>query len=56
MWEPGLLALSYSLLYQSYQKQQNKKKEDSGLKEKADMAYRKLCWFDPVNALSVKGG
>ncbi len=55
-WEPGILGQAYSLLYQSYQKQQTKKKEDPELKDKADAAYRKLCWFDPVNALSVKGG
>ncbi len=55
-WEPGILSQVYSLLYQSYQKQQTKKKEDPELKEKLENAYRKLCWFDPVNALSVKGG
>jgi type VI secretion system protein VasJ len=55
-WEPGILALVYLLLYQAYQKQQSKSKEDPDIKGKADAAYRKLCWFDPVNALSVKGG
>ena len=24
--------------------------------QKADSAYEQLCWFDPVTALSVKGG
>jgi type VI secretion system protein VasJ len=55
-WEPQLLAKIYSLLVQSYQKQQKTNKEDKSLKEKAELAYEQLCWFDPVTALSVKGG
>ena len=56
VWEPDLLSHAYYLLVQSYQKQQKKNKEDKGLTEKATKAYEKLCWFDPVIALSVKGG
>lgn len=55
-WEPQLLAKIYQLLFQSYQKQQKTNKEDKTLEEKANMAYEQLCWFDPVTALSVKGG
>jgi type VI secretion system protein VasJ len=55
-WEPAAAAQIYRLLYQTYQKQQKKSKDDNVLADKADAAYRKLCWFDPVNALSVKGG
>ncbi|MBT3725823.1 MAG: type VI secretion system protein TssA [Gammaproteobacteria bacterium] len=56
IWEPKLLAHTYNLLFQSYQKQSKKNKDDKGLKENIDKAYEKLCWFDPVTALSVKGG
>ncbi|MCP4075376.1 MAG: type VI secretion system protein TssA [Gammaproteobacteria bacterium] len=56
IWEPGLLAHTYYLLFQSYQKQSKKNKDDKCLAEKMDTAYEKLCWFDPVTALSVKGG
>ncbi|MBT4448241.1 MAG: hypothetical protein HOC92_00880 [Gammaproteobacteria bacterium] len=56
IWEPKLLAHTYNLLFQSYQKQSKKNKDDKCLKEKLDKAYEKLCWFDPVTALSVKGG
>jgi type VI secretion system protein VasJ len=56
LYEPELLAHTYTLLFQSYQKQQKKNKDDEGLKEKVDKAYAKLCWFDPVTALSVRGG
>jgi type VI secretion system protein VasJ len=55
-WEPQLLAKIYNLLVQSYQKQLKTNKEDKSLKEKAEVAYEQLCWFDPVTALSVKGG
>lgn len=55
-WEPQLLAKIYNLLVQSYQKQQKTNKENKSLKEKAELAYEQLCWFDPVTALSVKGG
>ena len=54
-WEPDLLSRIYKLLYQSYRKQQAKKKEDSALNELVDSAYDMLCWFDPVTALTVKG-
>ncbi len=56
IWEPKLLAHTYNLLFQSYQKQSKKNKDDKCLTEKMDKAYEKLCWFDPVTALSVKGG
>ncbi|MFT5399134.1 MAG: type VI secretion system protein VasJ [Gammaproteobacteria bacterium] len=55
-WEPQLLAKVYNLMYQSYQKQQKAKKDDPVFKQKMDQAYSQLCWFDPVTALSVKGG
>jgi len=55
-WEPAMMALIYNLLFQSYQKQQVKKKDDAVLKEKTAATFRKLCWFDPITALSVKGG
>lgn len=54
-WEPDLLSKIYNLLYQSYRKQQGKKKEDSAINEMVDSAYSMLCWFDPVTALTVKG-
>ena len=54
-WEPDLLSKIYKLLYQSYRKQQGKKKEDSVINELVDSAYDMLCWFDPVTALTVKG-
>ena len=54
-WEPGLLAQIYKLLYQSYRKQQSKKKDDAALNGLIDSAYEMLCWFDPVTALTVKG-
>lgn len=55
-WEPRLMAKVYSLLYQSYQKQRKSKKDDKQLAEKSEQAFAQLCWFDPVTALSVKGG
>jgi type VI secretion system protein VasJ len=55
-WEPQLLAKIYHLLFQSYQKQQKTKKDDKTLEEKARLAYEQLCWFDPITALSIKGG
>ncbi|MFT5502953.1 MAG: type VI secretion system protein VasJ [Gammaproteobacteria bacterium] len=55
-WEPQLLVLVYTLLFQSYQKQQKSKKDDKVIKDKMDLAYTQLCWFDPVNTLSLKGG
>ncbi len=42
IWEPDLLALTYNLLFQSYQKQSKKNKEDESLKDKLDRAYEKL--------------
>ena len=54
-WEPDLLAKIYKLLYQSYRKQQGKKKDDSIMNDLVDSAYDQLCWFDPVTALTVKG-
>jgi type VI secretion system protein VasJ len=54
-WEPALLSRMYKLLYQSYRKQQGKKKDDSALNELVESAYDRLCWFDPVTALTVKG-
>jgi len=55
-WEPELPAYAYRLLHQSYQKQLKKTKDDPDLKLKAQQAYEKLCWFDPVTALSERGG
>ncbi|MFT4714779.1 MAG: type VI secretion system protein VasJ [Candidatus Azotimanducaceae bacterium] len=55
-WEPLLLAKIYTLLFQSYKKQQKTNKEDKSLVEKADLAYEQLCWFDPITALSLTGG
>ena len=54
-WEPDLLSRMYKLLYQSYRKQQGKKKEDSVINELVESTYEMLCWFDPVTALTVKG-
>ena len=54
-WEPALLSRMYKLLYQSYRKQQGKKKDDPALNERVESAYDRLCWFDPVTALIVKG-
>jgi len=54
-WEPSLLARIYQLLYQSYRKQQAKKKDDEALNALVDSAYDRLCWFDPVTALTVRG-
>jgi len=55
-WEPQLLSKIYNLLYQCYQKQQKSKKDDKSLQHKTEQAFEQLCWFDPVTALSVKGG
>ncbi len=55
-WEPELPAYTYRLLHQSYQKQLKKTKDNPELKIKAQQAYDKLCWFDPVTALSERGG
>lgn len=54
-WEPDLLSKIYKLLYQSYRKQQGKKKEDSAINELVESTYDMFCWFDPVTALTVKG-
>lgn len=56
IWEPVLLSHIYNLLFQSYKKQQKKNKPDEALTLKAQQAYEQLCWFDPVTALSLKGG
>lgn len=55
-WEPQLLAKIYTLLFQSYQKQQKANKDDKSLKGKTELAYEQLCWFDPIAALSLEGG
>ncbi len=55
-WEPELLSKIYHLLYQAWQKQLGKNKEDETLNKKLAKAYNKLCRFDPVTALSEKGG
>jgi len=55
-WEPQLMSRIYNLLIQSYQKQQKSKKDDKSLKEKAEQAFAQLCWFDPITAISLKGG
>ena len=54
-WEPDLLSRMYKLLYQSYRKQQGKKKDDAAINELVESSYNMLCWFDPVTALTVKG-
>ncbi|MDH5387819.1 MAG: type VI secretion system protein TssA [Gammaproteobacteria bacterium] len=54
-WEPDLLSRIYKLLYQSYRKQQSKKKDDSMLGDLVESTYVQLCWFDPISALTVKG-
>jgi len=54
-WEPDLLSKMYKLLYQSYRKQQGKKKEDTVINDLVESTYDMLCWFDPVTALTVKG-
>ncbi len=55
-WEPELMSRIYNQLFLSYQKQRKSKTEDRSLKEKAEQAFEQLCWFDPVTALSLKGG
>ena len=55
-WEPQLPARIFKLLFQSYQKQQKGKKDDPELAQKVEQSFSQLCWFDPVTALSVKGG
>ena len=55
-WEPRLLTRIYNLLHQSYQKQQKLKKDDKALQEKVDQAFEQLCRFDPLTAISAKGG
>jgi len=55
-WEPELMSRIYNLLIQSYQKQQKSRKDDKSLKDKAEQAFAQLCWFDPITALSLKGG
>jgi len=54
-WEPDLVGRVYNLLYQSYRKQQSKKKDDKVIMENVRMAYEKLCWFDPITALNAEG-
>ena len=54
-WEPYLVGRVYNLLYQSYRKQQSKKKDDKAIMENVRLAYEKLCWFDPVTALNTEG-
>ncbi len=54
-WEPDLLARIYNLLHQAYKKHKGKKKEDNAT-DNADSVYEQLCWFDPITALTVKGG
>jgi type VI secretion system protein VasJ len=55
-WEPQLMSRIYNLLIQSYQKQQKSRKDDKSLKDKAEQAFAQLCWFDPITAISLKGG
>ena len=55
-WEPQLLAKTYGLLFQAYEKLRKTKKDDKSLQEKTAQAFEQLCWFDPITALSVKGG
>lgn len=55
-FEPQLLAKIYLLLFQAYQKQTGKKQSNDTLQDKMNAAWQKLCWFDPVTALSEKGG
>ncbi len=54
-WEPDLVGRVYNLLYQSYRKQQSRKKDDKAIMENVRLAYEKLCWFDPVTALNTEG-
>lgn len=54
-WEPDLVGRIYNLLYQSYRKQQGKKKDDKAVMENIRLAYEKLCWFDPITALTAEG-
>ncbi len=54
-WEPDLVGRVYNLLYQSYRKQQSKKKDDKVIMENVRLAYEKLCWFDPITALNAEG-
>ena len=54
-WEPDLVGRIYNLLYQSYRKQQSRNKDDKAIMENVRLAYEKLCWFDPVTALTAKG-
>ena len=54
-WEPVLLGRIYHLLYQSYRKQQSRDQDDETLQALIDSSYERLCWFDPVAALTAKG-
>jgi len=61
-WEPGLVAQTYKLLCDGYQKQINKLKntkdkhtELNVILTKREQAYAQLCWHDPLTATNISG-
>lgn len=57
-WESELVVPIYKRLLDAYQKSAAKKKgekSDTGLMDKIDDVYSRLCWLDPMIAMTVKG-
>ncbi len=55
-WESELVVPIYKRLLDAYQKSVSKKKTpDTGLLEKIENVYSRLCWLDPMIAMTVKG-
>ena len=54
-WESGLVVPVYRRLYEAYQKIAAKKKGDAAIVAKMDSIYSRLCWLDPMMAITVKG-
>jgi type VI secretion system protein VasJ len=55
-WESGLVVPIYKRLLDAYQKSPVKKKGgDAVLLEKIENVYSRLCWLDPMIAMTVKG-
>lgn len=54
-WESELTVPVYRRLFEAYQKIAAKKKGDAAVATKMDSIYSKLCWLDPMMAITVKG-
>lgn len=57
-WESELVVPIYKRLLDAYQKSASKKKgekSDTGLMDKIEDVYSRLCWLDPMIAMTVKG-